>query len=222
MRAMILAAGRGKRLRPLTDQVPKALITVDGDPLIVHAIRRLKTAGIVDVVINAGWLGDKLQYALGNGERLGVRINYSEERDELMETGGGIRRALSQLGPSPFWLLNADVLCDYPFPPVKLGRQDLGHLVLVTNPEHHPEGDFVLKNRRVRLSGGQKLTYAGIALLHPDLFTGLPEEPFPLAPLFREAAERDSLGGEHYQGAWLDVGTSARLEAARGIWSVHG
>ena len=215
MRAMILAAGRGKRLRPLTDSIPKALIEVGGKPLAVHAIERLHAAGIDELVINLGWLGASIRERLGDGRAFGVRIVYSDEGEHTLETAGGIVRALPLLGSKPFWVVNADVLCDYAFPPVSLGRTDLAHLVLVNNPEHKRDGDFALSAGRVRDDGKTRLTYAGIGLYRPECFVGERADRRPLLPLLQRWMAAERVRGEHYRGRWFDVGTPERLVAAR-------
>lgn len=215
MRAMILAAGRGERLRPLTDTVPKALVEVGGKPLIVHAIERLRAAGIRDLVVNLAWLGGQIRERLGNGGVLDVSITYSDEGDAALETAGGIVNALPLLGGEPFWVVNADVLCDYSFPAVTLEADDLGHLVLVDNPDHKEAGDFVLQDDRVREDGETSLTYAGIGLYRPDFFAGETVERKPLLPLLQRWIAANRLSGEHYRGEWHDAGTPERLVAAR-------
>ncbi len=235
---MILAAGRGKRLRPLTDTRPKALIEVAGAPLVVHAIERLRAAGITDLIINLGWLGGRIRETLGDGSAFGATIRYSDEGDNTLETGGGIVNALPLLGGAPFWVVNADVLCDYPFADPRLSPRDLAHFVLVANaedsrpgrplpqaseharrgndgPRRESDGDFTLADGRVRESNGERLTYAGIGLYRPEFFAGEPIERKPLLPMMRRAVAAGRIAGEHYRGRWLDVGTPDRLAAAR-------
>ncbi|MDN5865752.1 MAG: nucleotidyltransferase family protein [Gammaproteobacteria bacterium] len=218
MRAMILTAGRGERLRPLTDTTPKALIEVAGKPLVVHMIERLRAAGIEDLVINLGWLGAKIRAALGGGERFGVAIHYSDEGENTLETAGGVLNALPLLGEEPFWVVAADVWTDYPFAKVRLGPNDLAHFVLVDNPDHN-DGDFTLVADRVHDSDGgsasECLTYAGIGLYHPEFFAGERIERKPLLPLMRHAVRAGRVAGEHYRGRWADIGTPERLAAAR-------
>jgi len=211
MKAMILAAGRGERMRPLTDTTPKALLQAGGRPLIVHHLLALHQAGIDSIVINLGHLGHEITRALGDGERYGVRITYSDEGDHPLETAGGIKRALPYLGSKPFIVVNGDVWSDYPFPRLTLGAGRLARIVLVDNPEHHTEGDFALDNDLVTLGDGPRLTYSGIGLYHPDLFRDCPPEPLPLAPILREAARSRLLEGEYYRGEWRDIGTPERL-----------
>lgn len=210
---MILAAGRGERMRPLTDSQPKPLLSVHGRPLIDHHIVSLVGAGIAELVINLGWLGERVRDYLGDGRRFGARIVYSDEGYPPLETGGGIERALPLLGPDPFWLVNGDVFCEYPFAGRGLAPGQLGHLVLVPNPAHHPAGDFTLDAGRVTNDAGRRLTYSGIAVLDPKLFAGCTPGRFPLAPLLRAAADRGAVSGELFDGIWSDIGTPERLAA---------
>ena len=213
MKAMILAAGRGERMRPLTDTLPKPLLPVAGKPLIEHHIERLAAAGVCELVINQGWLGDKLKAALGDGERWGVQIQWSDEGWPALETGGGITRALPLLGESPFLLVNGDVWTDAN--PGDLIRTISGyaHLYMVENPEHHPGGDFALENQCLSQQGDEKFTYSGIGIFHPKLFAGCRDEAFRLAPLLREAMDRGAVTGSMLPGSWVDVGTPQRLAA---------
>ena len=218
MKAMILAAGRGERMRPLTDHTPKPLLDVGGRPLIEWHLAALAAAGIGEVVINLGWLGEKLRAHLGDGRRFGLAIAYSEEGWPALETGGGIHRALPLLGTEPFLLLNGDVFCDYPLLPLVqrgLGAGDLAQLVLVANPEHNPRGDFVMQAGRVVAGEAGRLTFSGISLLHPALFAGCEAGAFPLAPLLRRAITEGQVGAEVFGGFWSDVGTPERLSAVR-------
>jgi N-acetyl-alpha-D-muramate 1-phosphate uridylyltransferase len=212
---MILAAGRGLRMRPLTDHTPKPLLEVDGVPLIVRLIDRLRRAGVVEMVINHAHLGMQIEQALGEGSRYGVRIAYSAE-GEALETAGGIAKALHLLGEQPFIAANADVFSDYDFSSMidlDLNRS-LAHLVLVDNPPQHPKGDFALEQGFVRNTGASMLTFAGFGLYHPRLFAGVPVgSKAQSAPLLRAAAEEDRVTGEHFRGEWQDIGTPARLEA---------
>ncbi|MCE8033505.1 MAG: nucleotidyltransferase family protein [Halomonas sp.] len=211
MKAMILAAGLGKRMRPLTDHCPKPLLPVAGKPLIVHHLERLAASGIREVVINVSYRAEQIIEALGDGNAHGVDIAWSREASPL-ETGGGIRQALSLLGEAPFLLVNGDVWCELDprtLPP--LGG-DLAHLVLVDNPTHHPEGDFHLAaTGRVQATGMPRLTFAGLSLIDPALVADQPSGEFPLAPLLREAMTAGRVGGTHYRGGWVDVGTPERL-----------
>ncbi|MBP6808090.1 MAG: nucleotidyltransferase family protein [Chromatiaceae bacterium] len=210
MKAMILAAGRGERMRPLTDQVPKPLLEAGGKPLIVHHIERLVAAGFHELVINHGHLGDQLAAALGDGARWGAQIQYSPEAPAL-ETGGGIFRALPYLGPGPFLVINGDIWTDMDFAGLRLESGQLAHLILVDNPPHHPLGDFALADGLVQAQGEPRLTFSGIGLYHPDLFRDCQPGPFPLAPLLRTAMTRSRVTGEHHAGIWLDIGTPERL-----------
>ena len=210
MRAMILAAGRGERMRPLTDSLPKPLLPVAGKPLIVHHIERLARSGIRQLVINHAHLGGMIEAYLGDGSAWGVEIQYSAEKKAL-ETGGGILRALPLLGEAPFMVVNGDIWCDIDFGGLHLADQMLAHLVLVSNPPHHPEGDFVLREGRVQVDEGPRLTFSGIGVYHPRLFVECTAGAFPLAPLLKAAMARHQVSGEHYQGRWIDVGTPQRL-----------
>ncbi len=214
---MILAAGRGERLRPLTDHTPKPLLPIAGTPLIAHQVRWLAQAGIRDIVINLHHLGDAIAAALGNGRELGARIQYSRE-ETLLETGGGIVRALPLLGTDPFAILNGDVWTDYPFSRVlrPLG-DDLAHVVLTATPAHRSEGDFGLDGDRVTRGIERPYTYCGIALLSPTLFNGAPAGPFSLRQLLFEAIEKGRLRGELWSGRWIDIGTPDQLAAVRKI-----
>lgn len=211
MRAMILAAGRGERMRPLTDETPKPLLQAAGKPLIEYHIEALSAAGITELVINYAHLGEQLVERLGDGRRYGVDIRYSAEPAGALETGGGIKHALALLGGEPFMVVNGDIWTDYPYPGQWLAPGRLAHLVLVDNPPHHPAGDFSLCNGEVRDQGTQRLTFSGIGLYHPSLFDGTPDGAFPLAPLLRTAMRDGRVSGEYYSGRWMDIGTPQRL-----------
>lgn len=214
MKAMILAAGRGERMRPLTDTTPKPLLEVGGAPLIEYHILNLASAGFDTIVINLAHLGAQIRTALGNGERYGIRIEYSDEGEEALETGGGIFRALPLLGTEPFVVINGDVWCDYPLSELPRLTDALAHLVLVDNPPHHSQGDFLLQDGLVHDAGeGERLTFSGIGVYHPELFAGCRDGRFPLAPLLRKAMHSSRVSGEYYDGIWMDVGTPARLQA---------
>lgn len=214
MKAMILAAGQGERMRPLTLHTPKPLLPVAGKALIEYHIEALAAAGIRELVINHAWLGQQLEDALGDGSRYDVRISYSREIEPL-ETGGGILQALPLLGEAPFVLVNGDVWTDYDFARLPSQPDGLAHLVLVDNPEHHCEGDFALEQDRVCSDGRRPLlTYTGIAVLRPQLFAGCVPGAFRLAPLLREAMQQGLVSGERFAGRWLDVGTVERLALA--------
>jgi MurNAc alpha-1-phosphate uridylyltransferase len=210
MKAMILAAGRGERMRPLTDQVPKPLLTAAGVPLIVHHIRKLAAAGFREVVINHAYLGEKIEAALGRGDQFGVHIQYSAEGIAL-ETGGGILRALPLLGPEPFLVINGDIWTDLSLAELRLASSSLAHLVLVDNPPHHPSGDFDLRDSVVCAEGDRKLTFAGVGIYRPELFAHCRPGAFPLAPLLRVAMQGGRVSGQYYQGKWWDIGTPERL-----------
>ena len=216
MKAMILAAGRGERMRPLTDHTPKPLLQVRGKPLIVWHIENLVAAGITDLVINHAHLGAQLEAALGDGAQFGAQIRYSPETVAL-ETAGGIANALPLLGDAPFVVVNGDIFCDYDFAKLRAVdlQNDSAHLVLVNNPEHHPNGDFYWSNQRlVDIADTPKLTFSGIGLYHPRLFQSLTRgQPAPLAPLLRQHIALGKISGLHHQGQWTDVGTPARLQA---------
>nr|WP_269456956.1 nucleotidyltransferase family protein [Sulfurifustis variabilis] len=209
---MILAAGRGERMRPLTDTTPKPLLEAGGKSLIVHLIESLARAGFRDLVINHAHLGEQLEQALGDGMRFGVRITYSPEGEHALETGGGIRQALSRLD-DPFLVVNGDIWTDFRFESLPRTIAGLAHLILVDNPAHHPIGDFALRGGIVGVDAGTRLTYSGIGVYRSALFSGLAAGRFPLAPLLRAAAARGEVTGEHYTGRWTDVGTPDRLRA---------
>ncbi len=215
MRAMILAAGRGERMRPLTDCTPKPLISVGRYRLIEYHLLRLARAGFTEVVINHAWLGEQIEAALGDGARYGLRIFYSPE-GEALETGGGIFQALPLLGDAPFLVVNGDVWTDYPFQRVReLSLSGLAHLVLVDNPPQHPRGDFHLSAGRVLAAGEPKFTFSGIGVYHPDVFAGCSQGRFSLVPLLLKSMESGLVSGEHYDGVWHDVGTVERLQGLR-------
>lgn len=228
MKAMVLAAGRGERMRPLTLDRPKPLLEVAGLPLIVHHLHALAMAGFREVVVNVSWLGEQIRAALGDGSRYNVRIEYSDEGPEPLETGGGIFRALPLLGPAPFLVLNGDIWTDYPYAKLRgsLLPDDLAQLVLVPNPAHNERGDFVLSEGRIveparepgkeggRRGGGEqgaRLTFSGVGVYRPQLFEGCEDGIFKLAPLIRSAARAGRVGGELHDGEWLDIGTPQRL-----------
>lgn len=229
MHAMILAAGRGERMRPLTDHCPKPLLDVAGAPLIVWHIRRLAAAGFRDIVINHAWLGAQIEAQLGDGGDYDVQLHYSAEGVAL-ETAGGIVKALPLLGDAPFLVVNGDIFTDYPFgrllacaAMLRGDPQRLAHLVLIDNPSHHLGGDFVLAaDGRVHGAGQHLLTFSGIGIYQPALFAGLASgHAAKLGPLLREAMHNGLVSGEHYRGHWLDVGTVERLDEARN-WARQG
>lgn len=212
MKAMILAAGRGERLRPLTDQVPKPLLPVARQPLVVYTIAALVASGYNDLVINIAHLGQMIKEVLGNGERFGATIQYSDEGDTALETAGGIRNALPLLGDRPFLVVNGDLATDFPFAELRHKSIDLAHLVLVANPEHHPQGDFGLQQNLISENSQTRYTFSGIGVYHPHLFSGLPQQKSPLGPVLRQAAKQSRVSGQLYRGFWMDIGTPQRLK----------
>ena len=212
MKAMILAAGKGERLRPLTLHMPKPLVRAAGVPLIEYHVRALAAAGFRELVINHAWLGQQIEDYLGDGVDFGLSIAYSAEGEPL-ETGGGIFRALPLLGDQPFVLVNGDIFTDYPFAELRRPLPGLAHLVLVDNPPHHGAGDFALCAERVgeAQTDQPSLTYSGIAVLAPALFAGCQPGAFKLAPLLRRAMGEGLVSGERFAGRWVDVGTHERL-----------
>jgi MurNAc alpha-1-phosphate uridylyltransferase len=222
---MVLAAGRGERLRPITDTLPKPLVPIAGKPLIAYHLEALARARIREVVINLSWLGEKIRTALGDGGRYGVSIAYSEEGPTPLETGGGIHRALGLLGAEPFLVVNADVWTDMDFsrvPAIDDGAD--ARLMLAPNPPHHPRGDFGLEGDFIVAGEAERFTYTGIGIFRPQLFEGCVPGKFPLLPLLQRALAARRLRGELYRGEWLDIGSPDRLaqldareRAARGL-----
>ncbi len=216
MKAMILAAGRGERMRPLTDNLPKPLLKVGGKMLIEYHLEKLKSANITDVIINHAWLGSKIEQALGDGSRYGLNIQYSAE-GEALETAGGILNALPLLTDADnkseaFIVINGDIFCDYDISKLPSSLSGLAHLVLVENPEHNPEGDFALTDTAmIEQVGDDKKTFSGIGIYHPDLFQGYPAGKLALAPVLRKAMDQKLVTGEFYPGSWHDIGTPERL-----------
>jgi len=213
MRAMILAAGRGERLRPLTDAIPKSLVEVGGQSLLERHLENVRSAGIKTVVINLGWLGDRIVERIGTGSRYGLEVVYSQEGDDILETGGGIHKALPMLGNEPFLVVNADIYTHMPVPDVELGDEHLGHLVMVQTPDYRERGDFDIDAGLIRNSDHATHTFSGVAIYRPEFFDGCEAGRFPLTPMLREAADRGELSGSLYEGLWADVGTSQRLAA---------
>lgn len=218
MKAMILAAGRGERMRPLTDQTPKPLLAAGGKPLIVWHLQRLATAGFRDIVINHAYLGEQIEAALGDGAAHGVRISYSPEPPGALETAGGIANAMPLLGNDPFMAVNGDIYCDWDFTRANtaLHEHDLAHLVMVNNPAHHPVGDFVLEHGKlmspILTSRATRLTFSGIGIYRPQLFAGIARGTrAKLAPLLTEAMLSGKVSGEQHAGRWEDIGTPQRL-----------
>ncbi|MBI5461218.1 MAG: nucleotidyltransferase family protein [Gammaproteobacteria bacterium] len=223
MKAMILAAGRGERMRPLTDTTPKPLLRAGGRALIEYHLDNLVRAGIADIVVNHAHLGAQIVAALGDGARYGAQIAYSPEPEGALETGGGIQRALPLLGDGPFLVVNGDIWTDFDYAALPHDFAGLAYLVLVDNPEHHPAGDFCLRDGRVYDNSGDnagdntgdgngpRLTFSGIGLYRAALFAGCAPGQFPLAPLLRAAMARGEVRGMHYTGRWWDIGTPQRL-----------
>ncbi len=216
MKAMILAAGRGERLMPLTETTPKALVEINGKPLIVHHILNLKRHGINDIVINTAYLSNKLEQYVGNGQAFGVNIFYSKEKEGGLETGGGIVNALPLLGDEPFITVNADIYCPFNFKTLPILDPSLAHLVLVKNPAHNPRGDYAIDN--AMLSNREdlnKYTFSGIAVYHPDFFKNCPIEKYSVTSLIKEKANANIVSAELSTEIWHDIGTEERLYEAR-------
>jgi MurNAc alpha-1-phosphate uridylyltransferase len=210
---MILAAGRGERLRPLTDTTPKPLLTVRGRPLIERHVVALARAGIERIVINLAWLGAQISAYLGDGARYGVAIMYSDERPQALETAGGIFRALPYLAPGPFAVVNGDVYTDFPFETLRIAANRDAHLVLVPNPPQHPQGDFGLEHGLAQAEAANRHTFSGIALYRPSFFDGCTDGVFPLKPLLVRSMAAGRCSAELYPGVWEDIGTAERLRA---------
>ena len=222
MKAMILAAGKGERMRPLTLHTPKPLVQAGGKRLIEYHLEALAKAGFTEIVINHAWLGQQIESYLGSGAQYGVRIQYSPEGEPL-ETGGGIFQALPLLGNEPFLVVNGDIWTDYDFARLKQPPSGLAHLVMVDNPAHHPSGgDFYIKDGLLHDAApdADNLTFSGISLLHPKLFAGCSAGAFKLAPLLRTAMAQGLVSGEHMDGRWIDVGTLERLAQVESLLTV--
>ena len=218
MKAMILAAGRGERLRPLTDATPKALVEAGGKPLIAWHLERLAASGWREAVVNVSHLAEQIIERVGDGASFGVRVAYSREAQPL-ETAGGIANALGLLGAEPFLLVNADIYCEFPFARLRgvALRERLAHLVLVPNPPHRGAGDFSLRDGIIGNGGAPRYTYAGVAVVSPAMVAGVKRgDKAALGPLLHQAADARRLSGELYQGLWQDVGTAERLAELRG------
>ncbi len=211
MIAMILAAGRGERLRPVTDSVPKSLVEVNGQALLERHLQSLARGGVETVVINLGWLGEQITERIGSGGNFGLNVVYSQEGDNILETGGGIHRALPVLGTDPFLVINADIYTDMPVPVVQLGDNDLAHLVCVPVPEDKSGGDFAIADGRIRNEGDPMFTFSGVSIYRPEFFVGCTSGRFSVVPMLRSAADADRISGSVYPGLWRDVGTPARL-----------
>jgi MurNAc alpha-1-phosphate uridylyltransferase len=213
MKAMILAAGRGERMRPLTDSIPKPLLLAAGKPIIQYTIERLVSAGFTEIVINIAHLGQQIKKTFGNGHHIGASIIYSDEGETALETAGGIINALPLLGDDPFLVVNGDIANDYDFSRLLNQHCDLAHLVLIPNPEHHPEGDFHLSNnQQLSVSGLPTLTFSGIGIYNPELFCNTALGKIKLAHLLRQAMSMNRVSGEKFNGFWIDIGTPERLE----------
>lgn len=222
MKAMILAAGRGERMRPLTDVLPKPLLQLAGKPLIVHHIEALALAGIQDIVINHAWLGHLIEQQLGDGRQFGVHLTYSAEGATGLETAGGIKLALPWLGDQPFVVINGDISTDFDVASLlnQPAKSALAHLVLVPNPPQHPLGDFGFDPQTglVSSEGQVTFTFSGIGVYHPEFFRQVPAGPQKLAPFLRHAMQAGAVTGQVYQGYWADIGTPARLAQAEQDW----
>ena len=210
MKAMILAAGRGERLRPITDSIPKPLVQVKGKSLIQHHVEALVSAGFTELVVNHAWFGEKIEEALGDGSQFGATIQYSAE-GTAMETGGGIHKALPLLGEDPFLVVNGDVFTDYPFAQLRNQPSKLAHLVLVLNPPQHPKGDFALQGEKLVRMGDEMHTFSGIGVYSPKFFKDCQPGKFSIAPMLYAAIEEEQITAEVYEGVWEDVGTIERL-----------
>lgn len=219
MRAMILAAGRGERLRPLTDNLAKSLVIVQGKSLIAHHLLALAALGVKDIVINVCYRSEQVMHTLGDGSAFGVNIHYSLE-ETMLGVGGGVVNAKSMLGDEPFILISADIFTDFPLRKLKLSQPFLGHIVVVDNPPHHPDGDFSLNHGIISITGSPKWNYAGIALLHPQLLRGLLPTPQGFMSLIESALAKQLISGEHYQGVWHNIGSVVELEAANQVISM--
>ncbi|MGH6781500.1 MAG: N-acetylmuramate alpha-1-phosphate uridylyltransferase MurU [Sphingomonadaceae bacterium] len=213
MKAMILAAGRGERMRPLTDHLPKPLLEAGGFRLIEYHLAALARHGITEVVVNLCWRGEQIRQALGDGGRYGLAIRYSDEDGVIQGTGGGLYRALPQLGSEPFLVVNGDIWIDLSFDALRRPAGSLAHLVLVPNPVHHPDGDYGFDGNGCALASPPRLTYSGVSVLDPRLFDGCAAGVFPLKPLLDRALESRQLTAQRHDGAWCDVGTPERLAA---------
>lgn len=212
MKAMILAAGRGERMRPLTDSTPKPLLPVAGKPMLQYTIEALVKSGFDNIVINLAYRGQQVKDALGEGSQFSAHIDYSEEGETGLETAGGIIHALPLLGTEPFLVVNGDVASDFDFAKLYNKPIDMAHLVLVNNPAHHADGDFGLQHDRVLASAAQQFTFSGIGLYRPELFAQTQPGKSKLAPLLRQAMQQGKVSGEHHPGFWMDIGTPERLK----------
>jgi MurNAc alpha-1-phosphate uridylyltransferase len=209
--AMLLAAGRGERLRPVTDSVPKSLLEIGGQALLERHLRSLAEGGVETVVINLGWLGEQITERIGSGEEYGLNVVYSQEGDNILETGGGIHRALPVLGADPFLVINADIYTDMPLPDVQLSDDDMVHLVCVPVPEDMASGDFAIVDGRICNDGEPMFTFSGVSIYRPEFFADCTPGRFSVVPMLRAAADADRISGSIYSGLWRDVGTPERL-----------
>jgi len=212
MYAMILAAGKGERMRPLSLHTPKPMLEAGGKPLLQYHIEALAAAAVRQVVINTGRLGDRIEAWLGQGDRFGISIQYSHEGEVPLGTGGGIRQALPLLGSNPFILVNGDIWTDFDYSGLPASIPGLAHLVMVDNPAHNPDGDFALSNGSLATRGQHMLTYSGIGVYSPDLFADSEHNLFSLTPLLRQAIDKNRVTGQHHTGSWFDIGTPDRLD----------
>ncbi|VAX01288.1 Glucose-1-phosphate thymidylyltransferase [hydrothermal vent metagenome] len=211
-RVMLLAAGRGERMRPLTDHTPKPLLGINDDTSLIELhIKNLKLQGFTNIIINVAWLGQKIIEQLGDGDNYGVDIQYSNEHDTPLETAGGIIKALPLLGSEPFIAINSDIYSDFDYKLLALNPNELAQLILVPNPRFHPEGDFFMNSGKLDATIGEKYTFSGIAMYHPDFFKGLAIEVLALAPLLRKAILECKISAQVYSGNWFDIGTPERL-----------
>ncbi len=215
MRAMILAAGRGERLRPYTDHTPKPLLDVAGQPLIFHHLDALARAGFRNIVINLGYLGHQLQEAIGDGSNWGINIHYSQEPEDALETGGGIAKALPLLGSDPFLVVNGDIYCDFSFARMRAIKCDYAHLVMVPVPDWKNGSDFALRSGRIYSEGEPGYTYCGISVYHPRFFDGCAKGRWSVVPLLTDTIEKHLVTGEIHHGQWHEVGTVSRFELLR-------
>ena len=219
MRAMILAAGRGERMRPLTDSAPKPLLPVGGKALIEYHIEALAKAGAQDIVINLAWKGSMLRDSLGDGTRFAVRLHYSDEGAEALETGGGVFNALPLLGADPFIVVSGDIWTDYPLQKLfdRPHGADTAHFIMVPNPSFHPRGDFSLQDGRISEAHAPRYTYANIGVFTAEFFAECEPGCFPLVPIMRRWIREGRVSGELYEGEWRNIGTPAQLAALDGI-----
>jgi len=209
--AMILAAGRGERLRPVTDSMPKSLVEINGQALLERHLRSLAKDGVETVVVNLGWLGEQITERIGSGEEFGLNVVYSQEGDNILETGGGIHRALPMLGADPFLVINADIYTDMPLPDVQLSDDDMAHLICVPVTEDKSSGDFAIVDGRIRNDGEPMFTFSGVSIYRPEFFADCTPGRFSVVPMLRAAVDADKISGSIYSGLWRDVGTPERL-----------